>query len=121
HRGHCFENAFACINISKQPKTERNRSKYDGDHFEPADGEENDNHEDLHYSGRLPFWAKQFFQESSHAVGLNRPDKPHHEEYGRHRGSHVQIRVATAQQRSIDREISRGILMAPTNSSDSWN
>src|SRR5207244_4658237 len=58
---------------------------------------------------------------SADAVGLNRPDKPHHEEYGRHRGRHVQIRVATAQQRPIDMEISRRVGMSPTNCSDSRN
>src|SRR6059058_4270163 len=82
HRGHRFENAFAGINISKQSKTERDRSKHDRDHFEPANGEKDDDHEDLHDTGRLTFWAKQMFQESADTVGLNRPDKPHHEEYG---------------------------------------
>src|SRR6266481_5105822 len=121
HRGHRFENAFAGINISKQSKTERDRSKHDRDHFEPANGEKDDDHEDLHDTGRLTFWAKQMFQESADTVGLNRPDKPHHEEYGRHRGRHVQIRVATAQQRPIDMEISRTVVVTPADCSDSRN
>src|SRR5437016_11720530 len=118
---HRLEKAYAVINISKQSKTERYRSKYNGDHFEPADGEKDDGHQDLHDPGRLTFWAKQFFQESSDAVGLNRPDKPHHEEYGRHRGRHVQIRVATTQQRPIDMEISRTVVVTPADCSDSRN
>src|SRR6266404_4445235 len=121
HGRHCFENAFAGINISEQSKTERDRSKHNRDHFEPANGEKDDDHQDLHDTGRLTFWAKQMFQESSDAVGLNRPDKPHHEEYGRHRGRHVQIRVATAQQRPIDMEISRTVVVTPADCSDSRN
>src|SRR6266436_4633036 len=121
HRGHRVKNACAGINISKQSKTERDRSKYNGDHFKPADSEKDDDHQDLHDTGRLTFWAKQMFQESANTVGLNRPDKPHHEKYGRHRGRHVQIRVATAQQRPIDMEISRTVVVTPADCSDSRN
>src|SRR5213079_3355609 len=77
--------------------------------------------QDLHNTGRLTFWAKQMFQESSDAIGLNRPDKPHHEEYGRHRGRHVQIGVATAQHRPIDMEISPTVVVPPADFSDSRN
>src|SRR6266436_5117827 len=105
HRGHRFENAFAGINISKQSETERDRSKYNGNHFEPADGEKDDDHQDLHDTGRLTFWPKQFFQESADTVGLNRPDKPHHEKYGRHCGRHVQISVTATKERSVDHEV----------------
>src|SRR4029077_8299943 len=78
-------------------------------------------HQDLYDTRRLTFWAKQMFQEASDAVGLNRPDKPHHKEYGRHRGRHVQIRVATAQQRSVDMKISRTVVVTPADCSDSRN
>src|SRR2546428_5570104 len=61
------------------------------------------------------------FQESSDAVGLNRPDKPHHKEYGRHRGRHVQVRVATAEQRPVDMEISRTVVVTPADCSNSRN
>src|SRR6266516_4671084 len=81
HRGHRLENAFAGINISEQSKTERNRSKYDRDDFEPSDGEKNNDHKDLHDSRCLTLWAKQMFQEPADTVGLNRPDKPHYKEY----------------------------------------
>src|SRR5262245_13354412 len=121
HRGHCFENAFAGINISEQSKTKRNWSKYNRDHLEPADGEKNDNHEDLDNSGCLTFWAKQFFQEPANTVGLNRPDKPHHEKYGRHCGRHIQVRVATAEQWPIDLEMSRPVVVTPADCSDSRN
>src|SRR6266567_3886963 len=108
-----------CENRSQQHENERLHKSHD--HFEPANGEKDHDHQDLHDTGRLPFWAKQMFQESSDAVGLNRPDKPHHEEYGRHRGRHVQIRVATAQQRPIDMEISRTVVVTPADCSDSRN
>src|SRR4030095_4910840 len=55
----------------------------------------------------------------SDAVGLNRPDKPHHEEYGGPRGGHVEIRVATAKQRPIDMEISRSVVVTPADCSNS--
>src|SRR4029077_6913801 len=60
-------------------------------------------------------------QESSEAVGLNRPDKPHHEEYGRPCGRQVQIRVATASQRPIGPVISRTVVVTPADCSDSRN
>src|SRR6478736_8741810 len=119
HRRHRLKNAFAGINISEQSKTERDRSKQNRDYFKPADGEKDDEHQDLYDTGGLTFWAKQMFQESSDAVGLNRPDKPHHEEYGRHRGRHVQVRVATSQQRPINVEISRTVVVTPADGSDS--
>src|SRR5262249_37282390 len=121
HRGHRLENAFAGINISEQSKTERNRSKYDRYHLEPADGKKDDNNEDLDDSGRLTFWAKQLFQEAADTVSLNRPDKPHHEKYCRHCGRHVQVRVATAQQRPIDMENSGSVVVSPADCSDSRN
>src|SRR6476659_77454 len=111
----------ACINISEQSKTERNRSKQNRDYFKPADSEKDDEHQDLYDTGGLAFWAKQMFQEASDAVGLNRPDKPHHEEYGRHRSRHVQVRVATPQQRPINMEISRTVVVTPADCSDSRN
>src|SRR5436190_18118267 len=61
------------------------------------------------------------FQESTDTVGLNGPDEPHHKEYGRHGGRHVQVGIATAQQRPTDVKISRCVVITPTNSSDSWN
>src|SRR5262249_58203514 len=70
HRGHRLENAFASINVSEQSKTERNGSKYNRNHLEPADGEKNDNHEDFDDSGRLTFWAKQLLQEPADAFRL---------------------------------------------------
>src|SRR5262249_11431300 len=88
---------------------------------EPADEEKNDNHEDLDDSGRLTFWAKQLFQESADTIGLNCPDKPHHEKYGRHCGRHVQVRVATSEQRPIDMEMSRPVVVTPADCSDSRN
>src|SRR4029077_19279663 len=67
HRGHRLENAFARVNVSKQSKAERDWSEQDRDHFKPADGEKDDEHEDLYDTGGLTFWAKQMFQEASDA------------------------------------------------------
>src|SRR6516225_5989381 len=111
----------ACTNISEQSKTERDRSKYNRDHFEPANSEKDDDHQDLYNTGRLAFWAKQFFQESSDAVRLNRPDKPHHEENCGHCSRHIQVRVAPAEKGAIDDEISGRTIVTPPDRADSRN
>src|SRR5207249_10881383 len=80
HRGHRLKNAFAGINISEQSKTERNRSKYNRDDFQPTDGKENHDHEDLDNSGRLTLWAEQMLQKSADALRLQSPHEPHHKE-----------------------------------------
>src|SRR5437762_3984182 len=51
HRGHRLKNAFAGINISEQTKTERNRPKQNRDYFKPANGEKDDDHQDLYDTG----------------------------------------------------------------------
>src|SRR5438874_2179770 len=56
HGRHRLQNAFPRVNISKKPEAKRNRPEQNGNNFEPAYHEENDNHDYLqkNYRGFLP-------------------------------------------------------------------
>ena len=61
-------------------------------------------------------------QESADALGLNRPNKPEHEENCGHRCRHIEIGVAAAQKRPIDMKgACCWIIMSPANRSDARN
>ena len=58
--------------------------------------------------------------EAFDTIGLQRPDRPEKEKEHRHRGGHVQIGIATAEQRARHMEPVLG-LHAPANRSDTGN
>jgi hypothetical protein len=55
-------------------------------------------------------------QESTDAIGLDRPNDPKQKKDRGHRGGHVEIGIPAALQRSIDMEnAGRWIMMSPAN------
>src|SRR5207249_11786871 len=109
------------VNISKKPEAERNRPEQNGNNFEPAYHEENDNHDHLQKTGRLTLWPENVKQESADSVCLDRPNNPKQKEDRGHCRGHVQISVAPAQERSINMENAARVVMSPANCAHAGN
>src|SRR5205807_6768168 len=106
----------------EQSKTERKWAKQDREHFQPANYEEDEDHQHFDDAGRFTFWSKQMFQKSANTVGLKRPDKPQDKENSRHRRGHIEIGISTAQKRPIDmKRADRWVVMSPADRSDAGN
>src|SRR5439155_17480483 len=116
-----FQNALTGINISKKPEAERNRPEQNGNNFEPAYHEEDDNHDHLQKPGRLTLRAENVKQESADSVCLDRPNNPEQKEDRGHCRGHIEIGVAPAQQRSIDMENAVRAVMSPANGAHAGN
>src|SRR5438552_588870 len=122
HGRHRFQNAFACVNVSEKPKAERDRAEQNRNDLEPAYHEKDHDHHNLQKTRRLTFRPEKMKQKSADTVCLDRPHNPEQKKNHGHRESHVEIGVATAQQRSINVEHSGcRIVVAPPDCSDSGN
>ena len=99
-----------------KPKAERHRPKEDRDDFEPADEEEDNDHDYLEEAGRFAFRPEQMHNETADSVGLNGPNQPQNKKDAGHGESEIQIRIRAAKQGTIDvKAVCRRIVMAPTD------
>src|SRR6266478_2565893 len=79
HGRHRFQNAFACVNVSKKPKAERDRAEQNRNDLEPAYHEKDHDHHNLQKTRRLTFRAEKMKQKSADAICLDRPYNPEQE------------------------------------------
>src|SRR5437667_627928 len=119
---HRFQHRLARINISKKPETERDRAEQNRNDLEPANHEKDKDHDQFQKTRGFAFRSKNVKQESTNAVGLDRPDNPKQKEYRGHGEGHVEICIASTEKRLIDMENARRrIVVAPADCSDSGN
>src|SRR5439155_919730 len=99
---HRFEHVLARENVAEQTETQGHRAEQDREHFQKSDQKEDDNQQKFQRAAGFALRPEQVEKETFDAICLQRPDYPEEKEEHRHGGSHVQVRVAAAQQRAGD-------------------
>ena len=114
---HGLQHGFTGENVSEKPERKRHRTEKNGEHFDHANDEEDDDHENLHESRELPFRSENVLEESNKAVLRDRPVEPQGGEDQRQRRRHVQIRISTTKKRQ-EPLVAISVHCLPTNGSD---